>query len=105
MSDRPVEDLSKAEAKEELARLADLLARANTAYHTEDAPEISDADYDSAKQRNMAIEARFPELKRADSPSDQVGAAPSDGFSKITHAVRMMSLPSAISNPSLVARY
>ncbi|MGB2201043.1 MAG: NAD-dependent DNA ligase LigA [Pseudooceanicola atlanticus] len=101
MSDRPVEDLSKAEAKEELARLADLLARANTAYHTEDAPEISDADYDSAKQRNMAIEARFPELKRADSPSDQVGAAPSDGFSKITHAVRMMSLANAFDDEDL----
>lgn len=95
MSDTEVDKLTEEEAAEELARLADLLSRANTAYHTEDTPEISDADYDAAKLRNAAIEARFPDLKRRDSPSDQVGAAPSEGFGKVTHAVRMMSLANA----------
>ncbi|MCB1921980.1 MAG: NAD-dependent DNA ligase LigA, partial [Candidatus Competibacteraceae bacterium] len=55
----------------------------------------SDAEYDALKRRNAAIEARFPDLKRADSPSDQVGAAPAEGFGKIRHAVRMLSLANA----------
>lgn len=95
MSDKALDKLTIEDAEAELARLADLLARANTAYHNEDTPEISDAEYDAAKRRNAEIEARFPELKRADSPSDQVGAAPAEGFGKITHAVRMMSLSNA----------
>ncbi|AVO39854.1 NAD-dependent DNA ligase LigA [Pukyongiella litopenaei] len=90
-----IEDLTEAQAREELARLADELGRANTAYHRDDAPEITDADYDALKRRNAAIEARFPALKRADSPSDQVGARPGEGFAKIEHAVRMMSLGNA----------
>ncbi|WP_432816905.1 NAD-dependent DNA ligase LigA [Sulfitobacter sp. JB4-11] len=93
--DISVENLTKDEAQAELARLADLLANANTAYHTEDAPEMDDATYDALKRRNVAIEARFPALKRADSPSDQVGAVPADGFSKVTHAVAMLSLSNA----------
>ncbi len=95
MSDTAVDRLTREEAEVELARLADLLTRANTAYHTDDAPEMSDADYDAAKLRNAAIEARFPDLKRPDSPSEQVGAAPAEGFGKITHSVRMMSLANA----------
>ncbi|WP_170324868.1 NAD-dependent DNA ligase LigA [Ruegeria arenilitoris] len=91
----PVSDLTEDAARTELAQLAEQLARANTLYHAEDAPEISDADYDALKLRNAEIEARFPHLKRADSPSDQVGARPADGFSKVTHAVRMMSLGNA----------
>ncbi|TNE66235.1 MAG: NAD-dependent DNA ligase LigA [Rhodobacteraceae bacterium] len=87
--------LSVEEARAELARLADLLAGANTAYHADDAPVMSDADYDALKRRNAEIEARFPDLKRDDSPTEQVGAAPSEGFGKITHAVRMMSLANA----------
>lgn len=90
-----VEDLAEAEARAELARLAEVLAAANTAYHGADAPEISDADYDALKRRNAAIEARFPALKRADSPSDQVGAVAAEGFGKITHVVRMLSLGNA----------
>ncbi len=93
-----IAELTETEATAELARLAALLARANVAYHTDDAPEISDADYDAAKRRNAAIEARFPALKRADSASDQVGAAPADGFGKITHEVRMLSLGNAFSD-------
>ncbi|SFM14386.1 NAD-dependent DNA ligase LigA [Shimia aestuarii] len=93
--DIEVSQLSADEAKAELARLAALLGQANKAYHTEDAPEISDAEYDRLKQRNAAIEAAFPELKRPDSPSDQIGAAPASGFGKITHAVPMLSLGNA----------
>jgi DNA ligase (NAD+) len=96
MTDRiAVEDLTEAEAQAELARLAALLAAANRAYHTEDEPEITDAAYDALKVRNAAIEARFPALKRADSPSEQVGAAPSEGFAKVAHSVRMLSLGNA----------
>ena len=90
-----VEALTKAQAETELARLAEVLRAANTAYHTEDAPEISDAEYDALKRRNAEIEARFPNLKRADSPSEQVGAPVAEGFGKIRHAVPMLSLANA----------
>ena len=87
--------LTEDQARAELARLAEAIAAANRAYHTLDAPEISDADYDALKQRNAALEVRFPALKRSDSPSDQVGAAVAEGFGKVTHAVRMLSLDNA----------
>ena len=92
---RPVDKLTPDEAAAELKRLAQVLNAANTAYHQKDAPELSDADYDGLKQRNTAIEARFPHLVRADSPTGQVGAAPAEGFAKVAHAVRMMSLANA----------
>jgi DNA ligase (NAD+) len=95
MADKAVESLTEAEARGELARLAKAIAAANTAYHTLDAPEISDAEYDALKQRNAAIEAHFPGLKRTDSPSDQVGAAVAEGFGKVQHRVRMLSLENA----------
>ncbi|MEB8386256.1 NAD-dependent DNA ligase LigA [Rhodobacteraceae bacterium KMM 6894] len=101
-STRAVETLTQDQARAELARLADLLTQANLAYHRDDSPEISDADYDALKARNAAIEARFPDLKRADSPSDLVGAAPSDGFSKVTHVVRMLSLGNAFDAEEVV---
>ena len=104
MTDKAVEALTEAEARAELARLATALTAANTAYHTLDAPEISDADYDALKRRNLAIEARFPGLKRADSPSDQVGAAVADGFGKVAHRVRMLSLENAFA-PEEVADF
>ncbi|SDN89468.1 DNA ligase (NAD+) [Lutimaribacter pacificus] len=94
----PVDKLTRDEAGAELARLAGLLDAANRAYHREDAPEIPDAEYDRLKARNLEIEARFPDLKRADSPSEQVGAEPAEGFGKITHAVRMMSLGNAFAD-------
>ncbi|MDP5360317.1 MAG: NAD-dependent DNA ligase LigA, partial [Paracoccaceae bacterium] len=81
----PVNDLSEDQAARELAWLAAQLQAANTAYHRDDAPDISDADYDALKQRNAAIEAQFPELKRADSPSDVVGGAIAEGFGKVQH--------------------
>nr|WP_082358311.1 NAD-dependent DNA ligase LigA [Shimia sp. SK013] len=87
--------MTKEQARLELARLAALLGRANTAYHREDAPEISDAEYDAAKRRNAEIEMHFPELKRDDSPSEVVGAAPGEGFGKISHVVPMLSLGNA----------
>lgn len=94
----PVETLTKDQARDELARLAGLMAGADTAYYRDDAPELTDADYDALRQRNLSIEARFPDLKRDDSPTDKVGAALSDGFGKITHGVPMLSLDNAFSD-------
>ena len=91
----PVEDLSQAQAKAELARLADLLARADRAYHADDAPIMPDSAYDALARRNTSIEDRFPDLKRPDSPSDRVGFIAADAFGKVTHAVRMLSLGNA----------
>ena len=90
-----VEALDETEAAAELGRLAQAISEANRAYHTEDAPRLSDAEYDALKRRNAAIEARFPHLKRADSTSDQVGAPLADGFGKIRHAAPMLSLENA----------
>lgn len=95
LSEINAEQLTQEEAREELARLAALLSRANTLYHTKDSPEISDAEYDALKRRNLQIEDQFPDLKRADSPTEQVGAAPAKGFGKIRHDMRMMSLGNA----------
>lgn len=90
-----LEDLNAQAAEAELAQLAKQLNDANHAYHTQDAPDIDDAEYDRLKRRNAAIEAKFPDLKRADSPSDLVGGPLAEGFSKITHEVRMLSLGNA----------
>ncbi len=95
------ENLTENEAREELAHLARVLAAANREYHTLDAPELTDAEYDRLKRRNSAIEARFPALKRSDSPSDQIGAAPAETFSKVTHAVPMLSLGNAFSEDDI----
>jgi DNA ligase (NAD+) len=96
MSDMtPVDQLNETEAKAELAALALRLNVANAEYHTHDAPKLSDTDFDALKRRNAAIEVKFPNLKRNDSPSEQVGSAPAEGFDKIHHSVRMMSLSNA----------
>lgn len=92
---KDVSALSLKEAEAELARLATVIGAANTAYHTKDAPDLSDAEYDALKRRNIEIETRFPTLKRSDSPSEQVGAAVADGFQKIKHEVAMLSLGNA----------
>jgi DNA ligase (NAD+) len=98
LSSSPVETLSEDEAAAELARLSQEIAEHDARYHREDAPTISDADYDALKQRNLAIEARFPHLKRADSPSETVGAAVSEKFEKVRHRVPMLSLDNAFSD-------
>ncbi len=99
---RPVGDLSPDEARAELARLALEIAEANLDYHRLDAPLISDAGYDALKRRNAAIEARFPALKRGDSPSDQIGGALRSGFGKVTHRVRMLSLENAFADQDVL---
>lgn len=85
-------------AAAELARLAQEIAHHNRLYHTDDAPEISDAAYDALVRRNTAIEAAFPALVRADSPSRQVGAAPAGHLSKVAHARPMLSLDNAFAD-------
>ncbi|MBL4874539.1 MAG: NAD-dependent DNA ligase LigA [Rhodobacteraceae bacterium] len=90
--------LNKQQAIAELKRLAKAMAEADIAYHRNDTPEISDAEYDTLKKRNEEIEALFPSLKRRDSPSDKVGAPVSSGFSKVKHAVAMMSLGNAFTD-------
>ena len=93
-----VDALSEDEAKEELEALSQRLLKANAEYFQADAPTLSDAEYDALKRRNAAIEAKFPHLKRADSPSETVGAEPGSGFGKVTHSVPMLSLGNAFSD-------
>lgn len=90
-----IDALTEGQAGQELKRLAAELAAHNVAYHTNDAPDVSDAVYDALKRRNIAIETKFPHLKLADSPTDAVGAKPSEKFGNITHARPMLSLDNA----------
>jgi len=92
-------DLSEADAANELMRLAKQIAYHNRRYHAEDAPEISDADYDALVRRNAELEAAFPHLIRPDSPSRQVGhEVAASPLAKVTHEVRMMSLDNAFAD-------
>ena len=96
MSDLPI---SEAEAANELMRLARQIRRANLKYHAEDAPEISDAEYDALVRRNEELEAAFPHLVRGDSPSGAVGHEVSaSSLAKVAHEARMMSLDNAFSD-------
>ena len=90
-----VANLTEVQAVAELARLSDVLVRANSAYHAEDAPVMSDGDFDVLKLLNSEIEHKFPHLKKRDSLSGLVGAKAKDGFKKINHEVRMLSLENA----------
>jgi DNA ligase (NAD+) len=89
------DDLTEAQATTELRRLAREIAGHDKRYHQDDAPTISDAEYDALRARNNEIEARFPALVRKDSPSRKVGAAPASKFKKVRHAVPMLSLGNA----------
>jgi len=89
---KDVADLDEDDAAAELKRLAQEIARHDALYYREDAPAISDAAYDTLRDRNAAIEARFPHLVRDDSPSLRVGSAPVEAFGKVPHLVPMLSL-------------
>jgi DNA ligase (NAD+) len=91
----PVEDLTRAQAKIELMRLALDIEGHDARYYQHDAPTISDAAYDVLRRRVEAVEARFPDLVAADSPTQRVGAQPSGRFAKVRHAVPMLSLGNA----------
>ena len=93
-----VAHLTEADALDELTRLADEIAAHDSRYYREDAPTISDADYDALKRRNSEIEARFPHLVRENSPSLRVGAARSEQFAPVEHGVPMLSLDNAFSD-------
>jgi DNA ligase (NAD+) len=95
MPEKSLDQLSLAEAKAELKRLATEIAEHDERYHGQDAPTISDADYDKQRLRNAAIEERFPELVLANTPSERVGAAPQEKFGKVRHRVPMLSLANA----------
>ncbi|MGQ2940636.1 MAG: NAD-dependent DNA ligase LigA [Blastomonas fulva] len=99
---KDVSTLSEAEAAIELQRLAKKIARHNRLYHAEDSPEISDADYDALVRRNTELEAAFPHLIRADSPSRMVGAAvEASPLTKVRHEQRMMSLDNGFSDEDI----
>ncbi|WP_288016336.1 NAD-dependent DNA ligase LigA [Blastomonas sp.] len=99
---KDVSALSEAEAAIELQRLAKKIAHHNRLYHAEDSPEISDADYDALVRRNNELEAAFPHLIRADSPSRMVGAAvEASSLAKVRHEQRMMSLDNGFSDEDI----
>jgi DNA ligase (NAD+) len=97
-----VDTLTRAQARVELKRLALEIESHDKSYYQEDAPKISDAEYDALRQRFNAIEARFPELVTSDSPSQKVGAQPSGRFAKVRHAVPMLSLDNAFAETDVV---
>jgi DNA ligase (NAD+) len=97
-----VDTLAKAQAKVEHKRLALEIEGHDKRYYQEDAPKISDADYDALRKRFNAIEARFPEFVTGDSPSQKVGAAPSGRFKKVRHALPMLSLDNAFAEEDVI---
>src|SRR3954470_8036261 len=96
------EGVSEAEAANRLMRLAKEIARHDTLYHDEDAPEISDAEYDALVRENRELEEHFPQLVRADSPSKRLGASPTTALAKVTHARPMLSIENAFSSEEVV---
>ena len=97
-----IADLTKAQAKVEHMRLALELGAHDRRYYQDDAPSVTDAEYDALRQRFNAIEKRFPEFVSAESPSQKVGAAPSGRFKKVRHAIPMLSLDNAFAEGDVV---
>jgi DNA ligase (NAD+) len=97
-----VAKLTKAQARVELMRLALELEGHDKRYYQDDAPNVTDAEYDALRQRYNAIEKRFPEFVSSDSPSQKVGAAPSGRFKKVRHAVAMLSLDNAFAEDDVI---
>src|SRR3984885_15368153 len=97
-----VDTLTKAQARVELKRLALEIEGHDKRYYQDDAPKISDADYDALRNRFNALEARFPEFVTGDSPSQKIGAAPSGRFRKVRHAVPMLSLDNAFAEEDVI---
>src|SRR5947208_12397444 len=97
-----VSTFTKAKAKVEHKRLMLEIERHDKAYYQDDAPKISDAEYDALRRRLGAVEARFPELVSSESPSQKVGAAPSGRFKKVRHAVPMLSLDNAFAEQDVL---
>ncbi len=95
---KPVEALSEDEAAAELQRLVAAIAEYDRLYYQDDAPGVTDAEYDALRRRNLAIETRFPALKRPDSPTERVGAKPAGKFSKVRHSLPMLSLDNAFND-------
>src|SRR4051794_16798962 len=94
-----LKELTEGEAANRLMRLAKEIACHDKLYHDQDAPEVSDAEYDALVRENRELEARFPHLVRADSPSKRLGAAPAtSGLAKATHARPMLSIDNAFSD-------
>ena len=93
-----LDDLTAKQAKAEHARLEAEIKAHDKRYYQDDAPTVSDADYDALRRRYEAIEARFPDLRTLESLSRKVGAAPARGFAKVRHAVPMLSLDNAFSD-------
>ena len=98
----PVDELTEDQAREELARLAHEIAEHDRRYYAEDAPTITDAEYDALRRRNLAIEQAFPHLVREDSPSKRVGAPPLEKFEKARHRLPMLSLDNAFSDEDVI---
>lgn len=101
MSLIPIEELTEQQAADELAELAQEIAALDQAYYQNDAPLLTDAEYDRLKRRNEAVEQRFPHLIRQDSPSKRVGAKASDDFAKVAHTVPMLSLGNIFSDEEI----
>src|SRR5277367_885584 len=101
-SETPCDDLTEKQAKAEHARLAEDVAAHDRRYYQDDAPTVSDAEYDALRRRYGAIESRFPQLRTLESLTQRVGVAPSARFAKVRHAVPMLSLDNAFSDEDVV---
>ncbi len=107
MADTPVSKLTKSAAEAELKKLGEAIRQADAAYYQDDAPDLTDAEYDALRKRLGEIETKFPELRNADSPSHKVGAEPAGGFGKVKHLKPMLSLDNLFSDEEvgeLIAR-